>query len=298
MALKRRVRSIVQIPSPPGDKLGQASDFAIIALIIANAVVLVIETIPGITDGREAWFLGFEWFSVSVFIVEYLLRLWSITVEPEYAHPVTGRLRWMATPMAVVDILAILPSFLALFGIDLRFLRVLRMLRIVKLGRYAESFQILGNVIKRSRRDLLTSAFLVGVALVLCSSFMYYAEKDAQPVAFSSIPAAMWWGIVALTTTGYGDVVPVTALGQFLGGLTAVLGVAAIALPIGILSSSFVQEIEARRKQRTFSASILAAATIAALEERRKLGAAGLCPHCGHAMKSKQAYATAVLKLP
>lgn len=283
--LKRRVREIVQIPSAPDDVAGRTFDAFIVTLIVLNAIVLVVETIPGVVDGREAWFDAFEWFSVVVFIVEYLLRVWSITVEPEYAHPIKGRLAWMRSPFAIIDVLAILPAFLVFVGADLRFLRVLRILRIVKLGRYADSFRILGDVLRRSRRELLTSAFLVGVALILTSSFMYYAERDAQPDSFSSIPAAMWWGIVALTTTGYGDIVPVTALGRFLGGLTAVLGVAAIALPVGILSSSFVQEIEARRRQRPLAAAILAASLQQGLEEQRRIRAARTCPHCGKDVK-------------
>jgi len=261
--LKERVREIVRIPSAPDDAAGRFFDALIITLILANTFVLIAETVSGFGAGYESWLFAFEWFSVAVFVVEYLLRVWSITADPTYAHPVRGRLRWMATPMAIIDILAILPAFLTLVGIDLRFLRVLRMLRIVKLGRYADSFVILGNVLQRSRRELITSGFLVGLALLLTSSFMYYAEKDVQPESFSSIPRAMWWGVITLTTTGYGDVVPMTALGRVLGGMTAVLGVAAIALPIGILSSAFVQEIEARRKQREAS------------------GKGFPCPHCG-----------------
>lgn len=256
--IRRRVYEILQIPSLPGDRLGHAVDRVIVALIVLNAAAVVLETMAQFDDYR-AWFRAFELVSVTVFGSEYVLRLWSITGRPEYAHPLFGRLRWMVTPFAIIDILAIAPALLV--GVDLRFVRVLRVLRVLKLGRYSESMQILTDVMARSRRELMTSLFLVGLALILTSSFMYYAEKDAQPESFSSIPAAMWWGIVTLTTTGYGDVVPVTAMGRVLGGVTVILGVATIALPVGILSSSFVQEIEARRRKSL------------------------VCPHCGKDIK-------------
>lgn len=266
--VKRRVREIMQIPSAPDDIPGRTFDAFIVTLIVLNTLAVILETMPGVLDGYETWVRAFELFSVAIFVTEYILRLWSITAEPEYAHPVTGRLRWMVTPFAIIDVLAVLPALL--FAVDLRFLRVLRVLRILKLGRYSDSVLILGNVLQRSRRELMTSFFVVMLALLLLSSFMYYAERDAQPDKFASIPHSMWWGIVALTTTGYGDVVPITSAGRLIGGATAILGVAAIALPVGILSSSFVQEVEARRVAK-------------------KRAADTSCPHCGKDIKQVKA---------
>lgn len=263
--LKRRVFDILQIPSPPGDKAGHVFDVGIIALILLNTAAVIVETLPGVTSAYGPALRAFELVSVVIFSVEYVLRLWSITADARYARPVGGRVRWMLTPFAIIDVLAVVPAFL--FAFDLRFLRVLRVLRILKLGRYAESVQILGNVLRRSSKELLTSLFLVALALILTSSFMYYAERDAQPDDFSSIPTAMWWSIVALTTTGYGDVVPITGIGRVVGGITALLGVATIALPIGILSSNFIQEIEARRKAAAHGPE--------------------LCPHCGKDVKQE-----------
>lgn len=262
--VRRRTYEILQIPSAPDDFWGRAFDVFIITLIGLNALAVVVETVPGIVDGYAEWFRAFELFSVVVFVAEYVLRLWSITANPAYTDPVTGRLRWMASPFAIIDVLAILPAFF--LHLDLRFIRVLRVLRVLKLGRYSESVQILGNVVRRSRAEILTSLFLVGLALVLTSSFMYYAERDAQPDKFASIPHAMWWAIIALTTTGYGDVYPITTIGRLLGGFTALLGVMTIALPVGILSSSFVEEVQARRKRTSVT-----------------------CPHCGKEVKNGKA---------
>lgn len=278
--LRRRVFEILQIPSAPNDVQGKLFDVVIVSLIILNTVAVVVETVDAVQARWGVWLRAFELFSVTVFIAEYALRVWSITADPRYEHPVEGRLRWMASPFAIIDVIAILPAFI---GVDLRFVRVLRVMRVLKLGRYAESVQILGNVMRRSRADLLTSLFLVFLALILTSSFVYYAEKDAQPVAFDSIPRAMWWSVITLTTVGYGDVVPVTALGRVLGGMTALLGVASIALPIGILSSAFVQEIENRRKRNVMSPVALAAAVNGEIEARHKRQRT--CPHCGEKLR-------------
>lgn len=264
--LKQRVREILQIPSNPGDRMGRAFDIVIITLIVLNTVAVIVETMPEIDDAYVEWLRAFELVSVVVFATEFALRIWSITTDPRYADPVRGRLRWLGTPYAIIDVLAILPALL--FALDLRFLRVLRVMRVLKLGRYSESVQILSNVVKRSRRELLTSFFFLGIALILTSSFMYYAEREAQPDVFSSIPTSMWWGIVTLTTTGYGDMVPITTVGRLLGGFAVILGVASVALPVGILSSSFVQEIEARRRKDAEALS---------------------CPHCGKEVMQQNA---------
>lgn len=253
-ALQRRTYEVLKIPSPVGDRLGRAFDTFIVTLIALNAFAIVFESVGDNHERYGDWLRAFELLSLGVFGIEFLLRVWSITADPRYSHPVWGRLRFLGSPFALVDMLAILPSLL--LALDLRVVRVLRMLRLLKLGRYSESLQVLGNVLRRSREELLMSLFLVGLGLTITASFMYYAENEAQPEKFSSIPAAMWWSIVALSTTGYGDIVPVTTMGKILGGITALLGVATIALPVGILSSGFIQELGSRRQRPA-------------------------CPHCG-----------------
>lgn len=255
--LQRRVADILEIPSPPGDVPGRVFDVSITTLIALNAVAVVLETVPGIHAQYGAWFTAFELVSVTVFLVEYALRLWIAPVYPEYSDPVRGRVRFALTPMAVIDALAILPGLILPF-LDLRFLRVLRLLRLLKLSRYSESLQIFVNVVASRGREITMALFLVGLALIMTSSFMYYAEHDAQPEEFGSIPQAFYWSIVTLTTVGYGDVVPVTVAGKMLAGVTAILGVGVIALPVGILASGFVTELEKRGKKK-----------------------AQPCPHCG-----------------
>lgn len=263
---KQRTFEILQIPSAPEDVPGRVFDAFIIVLICLNVAAVLFESV-GDNHATYAWLLQpFETISLIVFAAEYALRVWSVTADPAYASPVAGRLRFIASPYALIDLLAIAPVLLTAFLVlDLRFLRVVRLLRLLKLTKYSESTVILGRVLRSRRQALGTALFVVLIALFIVSSLMYFAEHEAQPDKFSSIPASMWWGVVALTTTGYGDVVPVTALGQVLGGLTAVVGVGVIALPVGILASGFIEELDKAKAQRVTVKPAVPTA----------------CPHCG-----------------
>lgn len=242
-ALRARIHDVLSVR--PDDPLSRGVNRVILTLIVLNVAAVVFESIGDNAERYGRVLQAFETGSLVVFAIEYVLRLWSAGEDPRFRGAV-GRLRWMATPFAVVDLLAILPGFLPLS--DLRYLRVLRMLRLLKLGRYSESVRILTRVLHNKREELGMALFLVLVALVAASGLMYYAERDAQPETFSSIPATMWWGIVTLTTIGYGDAVPVTTAGKLVGSLAALAGIFALALPVGILASGFTEELQARRK--------------------------------------------------
>jgi voltage-gated potassium channel len=155
------------------------------------------------------------------------------------------------TPLAVVDLFAILPFYLPFTGIDLRFLRIMRMMRIfrvAKLGRYSQSLQMLQRVIMIKKEQLICSLFILLLLVIVAASMLYYAENGVQPEVFSSIPASMWWAIATLTTVGYGDVYPVTGLGKLMASIIAVLGIGMFALPTGILGAGFVEEMSQRQK--------------------------------------------------
>ena len=174
-------------------------------------------SIPEIGQAYRAWFQGFEAFSIAVFTVEYVLRVWSAIEQtyPRYKHPLWGRLRYAASPMAVIDLLAVLPFYLSfLLPIDLRVLRVLRLVRMFKLTRYSPAMNLLLAALREEVQAIAAALFVLLLLLVLASSLAYLAEHEAQPAAFGTIPQAMWWAIVTLTTVGYGDVVPVTPLGK------------------------------------------------------------------------------------
>ncbi|MGB9752936.1 MAG: potassium channel protein [Roseiflexus castenholzii] len=227
-------------------------DTGMMALILLNVLAVVIASVEEI-GGRFAWFFSaFEVFSVAIFTVEYIVKLWACTADARYAHPVLGRVKYALTPMVIIDLLAFLPFYLWFFMIDLRFLRALRLfrlLRVLKLGRYSQSLALMAHVFRRKRSDLMAVALVLLVMLVIAASIMYYAEHEAQPEAFSSIPAAMWWGVATFTTIGYGDVYPITPLGRVLGSFIAILGIGIFALPAGILASGFSEEHERMRNE-------------------------------------------------
>ena len=222
-------------------------------MISLNVIAVVLETVESISSQYVSIFRAFEIFSVVIFTIEYLLRIWTCTNDERYQRPISGRVRFALTPLVIVDLLAILPFYLPMcIALDLRFIRAIRLFRIFrmfKMGRYSESLRTLGRVAKSKKEDLLITVFLVGFLLIVASSLMYFVEKDAQPEAFSSIPATMWWGMATLTTVGYGDIYPVTIAGKILGAVISVLGIGMFALPTGILASGFSEEIQQRRRK-------------------------------------------------
>ena len=222
---------------------------ALVALILLSVVAAVLGTVAEI-DREWSSVLGtIEVVCVGLFTVEYGLRVWA-SVEDRagrYEHPLWGRLRYMATPMALIDLVAILPTWLAgLLPGDFLLLRTLRILRVLKITRYSPALATFEIVLVNERRSLLAAATILAVALLLAAGTLHHLEGEAQPEAFGSIPAAMWWAIVTLTTVGYGDVVPVTAAGRIAGGLTAVIGLGMFALPTAILGAGFAHELQKR----------------------------------------------------
>lgn len=270
MPLRKRVWEIVEV-ARPGDRASRLFDVTILSLIVLNLVAVIVGTVDGIEQRWAAVFVPFEIASIAVFTVEYLARIWSCVEDPRYAAPVTGRLRFALRPLVLIDLAAILPAFLFMLGIDLRGLRALRLVRILRLAkavRYVSAMSLFRRVLLSRREELTIAAGVTLLLLIAASSLMYAAEHRAQPDAFGSIPAAMWWAMATLTTVGYGDVYPVTPTGRFFGSLVAILGVGLFALPAGILSSGFSEELQKRRRQE---------------KEDSDPGedAGARCPHCG-----------------
>lgn len=222
---------------------------ALVVLIALSVAVTVLNTMPSLHEGWAGWLLAIEHGCVALFTVEYAARVW-VAVEDRagrYSHPLWGRLRYMATPMAVIDLLAILPTYLAfLLPSEFLVLRTLRVLRILKIMRYSPALATFEVVLVNERRSLLAAGTVLMVALLLAAAALHHVEGQVQPEAFGSIPSAMWWAIVTLTTVGYGDVVPVTPLGRVLAGIVAVMGLGMFALPTAILGAGFAHELQKR----------------------------------------------------
>src|SRR5712692_4224179 len=242
MTVKKRVYEILE--GRNSDRATEVTNAVIVGLIGASVAAFTLGTVDALNRCRPL-FDVIETVSVLLFTVEYLLRLWSCTSDKKYTAPISGRLRFARSPFLLIDLAAILPSYLPFLGANLLFLRAVRLNRLfraVKLGRYSTALQTFGRVVAAKRYDLLTSFVVISMGLFMVSSFEYLAEHDAQPETFSSIPAALWWGIGTITTAGYGDVVPKTSAGKIIGSVGSLLGIVCFALPAGIFAGGFVEE--------------------------------------------------------
>jgi voltage-gated potassium channel len=226
---------------------------AVLVLLILVAVIeAVIDTEPLITNGRELLLNRIELGLGLVFLAEYLARIWVAVENPRFAGHRFPRLRYMVTPIAIIDLLAVVPALFAFGGAPsllLRFFRILRMLRLAKLGRTSKAWQHIRDAVYDRRHEFALIVALLLVTVLISGSLLYFAEAEAQPDKFGSIPRSLWWAVVTLTTVGYGDAYPVTWLGRVLAGIIAIAGVTVIALPTGLFASSFTEAMERQRRK-------------------------------------------------
>jgi voltage-gated potassium channel len=250
--MRKHLYKIIE-PSSKRKGASYTFDLFIIILIVLNVAAIILESEQPLRKEFQSFFYSFELFSVVIFSVEYILRIWTCVENEKYSKPFSGRFKFALTPIALIDLLAIIPFYLPFVGIDLRFLRVLRLFRvfrILKMARYSKAFELIKKVLKDKKEELIITLGLISIILIIISTLMYYVEIDAQPEHFSSISKSIWWGIVTLTTVGYGDIYPVTALGKFLGGVITLMSVGLIALPSGIIASGYTEQILERKKKQ------------------------------------------------
>lgn len=232
------------------DPINRAVDIFLAALIIVNVVAIILETVDSFEHRYRELLLVIELISVAIFTIEYLLRVWVCVEDEELAQKRFPRLRYMISPIAIIDLLSILPFYLGfLLQLDLRFLRVLRLLRILKLTRYSSAMSMLLEVLREESNSFFAGIIILMVLLILASSGAYLAEHQLQPENFGSIPHAMWWAVATLTTVGYGDVTPITPAGRIFGALVAIVGIGMAALPAGILASGMADRLRRTREE-------------------------------------------------
>ncbi|VXD11553.1 Ion transport protein [Planktothrix serta PCC 8927] len=261
---KRRVFLILEAKEHK-QTFSRVCEYFLIFLIISNTLAACIESIEEIFEAYKIWFIAFNRFSISIFTLEYLLRVWSCTSIEKYQHPIWGRLQYILTPLAIIDLIAVLPFYFPYNRADFRSVKLfglIRFLQLLKLGRYSRGIKILTQVIRLRQEELILTLNIVIFLLISASSLIYFVEHEAQPDKFPHIPAAMWWGIITLTTVGYGDVYPITPLGKVLGGILALLGIGLFALPAGLIASGFTEVITANKKSN-------------------QILFPKICPHCG-----------------
>jgi len=246
----RRAAFRVLETSEDANTLSRIVDIALILLITASVTAVVLESIEAFEAAYGDLLYWFEVFTVSVFSVEYVLRVWScVEADGPGARSNTGkRLRFMVSFHAIIDLLAILPFYLLAFGLfggfDMRFLRAVRLLRVLKLTRYSAALNMLFVTFRENGRALGAAFIILVTIMLLAASGMYYFERESQPVDFGSIPAAMWWAFATLTTVGYGDVTPITVGGKVFGALITVVGIGMVALPTSILATGYSQQLK------------------------------------------------------
>lgn len=253
--LRAQTFAVLHAPDP-GNRVARWANWFLAALIVLNAVAITLETVPGISREFARTLHAFEALSTGIFIVEYLARLWTCVEQHRLAHPLWGRLRFMKQPLALLDLIAIVTWWTPW---DLRFLRVVRLVRLLRvfhLYEFEAALERLSDSLHRRRELLLVAVVLMAVFVYLAGSLLYHIEHARQPEVFSSIPATFWWAAVTFNTIGYGDMVPLTPLGQVAAGLMAVFGIGVFALPT--------------------------ATVIAAIIESSASGTAYVCHACGH----------------
>ena len=224
-------------------------DGFIITMIVLNVLAFVFGSIDWVAADYGPLLNGFEIFSILFFTVEYVLRIWaSVEHAPlRGLSPFKARLHFAMQPLLLIDLIAVAPFYLgALVGLDLRFLRVMRLFRFLKILRYSPAMQVIVKVFYNEGRALLAALMIMLALILFAATGMHYLEGHVQPETFGDIPSSMWWALATLTTVGFGDAVPVTPLGKLWSGLFMIFGLGMFALPIGIVSTGFAQELNRR----------------------------------------------------
>lgn len=223
----------------------------IVGAILLSVMAVLLESYQPLYEAKKDFFVAFERLIIAFFTLEFLLRLWSIgaACTTENGGAWRGRVRYLLSFHGMIDFLSIAPFYLQFIlpGADLRILRLLRLLRFFKISRYNSALEDLMRAIMDERRSFVATLYILAIALTISSALMYYVEGSVQPDKFASIPHAMYWSIITLTTVGYGDVSPITPVGKMIASLTALLGVSTVAMLTGIVASSFSNQMARRR---------------------------------------------------
>ena len=249
--LRRRLHVQLDARAWPYGGLSPANKL-IVGMIIVSACSTILETEPTLSAGYPGLFASLELIFTVFFLLEYCARLWTSVESERFGPGLKGRLRFVTSPAAIFDLLALAPALLSFVGNEaflLRAVRLVRVLRLARLGRFSTAMVHIAEAVRSRRYELLLSLCIAGLLLLVSSAVLYLVEGSVQPETFGSIPRAMWWSVVTLTTVGYGDVYPVTLLGRLFGAVTAITGIGLIAMPTGILAGAFSEAIQRRSSE-------------------------------------------------
>ena len=244
---RRHVHTILD--GGKNDWLSRSIHVLLVALVVASVAAVILQSVPEYDENYDKFFQFIENISVSIFTLEFALRLWTAPEHTPYASQsaLRARISFMKSGGAIIDLVSVLPFYLSIFvSTDLRVLLLLRLLRFFKLARYSSGMRTIIAVLEAEKRALLASGLILFGVVLFAAAAMHLAEHEAQPDKFDSIPAAMWWAIVTITTLGYGDVTPITLAGRLIASATMVMGYVMLGLPVGIVATAFAEEIHRR----------------------------------------------------
>ncbi|MCA0399669.1 MAG: cyclic nucleotide-gated ion channel/potassium channel family protein [Proteobacteria bacterium] len=246
--IRRRTYEILDVGSQH-DPVSRIVHRALVALVLLSVAATILESIPALHARYRIFFQGIEFLAGGLFTLEYLLRIWATPEHPPLQHfPVwRARINYAGSPAMIIDLLAIVPFYLAAFTTsDFEVLVILRFLRFYKLARYSPGMRSLIEAVQSERRALIACLIILGGLMIIAAAIMHAVEGKAQPDKFGTIPEAMYWAIITLTTVGYGDAAPITPAGKLVAGGTAVMGLVMLSLPVGIIATAFAEVIHRR----------------------------------------------------
>jgi voltage-gated potassium channel len=290
--LRHQLASVFE-DGEPRSRVTRLFDTALATLIVVNVSCVILESVESIRENFGFGFDLLEHVATAIFATEYVLRVWTCVdlCEPSYRDPLWGRLRYMRSFFALVDLVSVLPALLGFFGAaDLRVLRLLRLLRMLKLVRHSTTFGLLFAVLREERQSISALLFVLLLTVTISGSMMFMIENERQPEVFTSIPVAMWWAIETLTTVGYGDIVPMTATGRVIGGVVSIVGIGTLALFSGLITVGFLDQLRHHRERHGKPQIVIAEKSIAIVqnfavtevrEASQPAATPGVCPHCG-----------------
>ena len=251
--MKQKIYHLIERGSH-GSRVNLLFDYFIIILIVLNVVALAVDTLVGLSDQLRNELRIFEFFSVVIFSVEYILRIYISDITHPAKSKMASVMKFMLSPFGIIDLMAILPFYIPfIIKVDLRFLRVLRLIRffrVLKINRYNSTLILIRDVLKEKRAEISMTFFIIFLLLLVSAFLMYSVENPVQPDKFQDVFASLWWAVATLTTVGYGDLYPITTLGKVISGVVSVLGIGLIALPTGIISAGFIGKINQSKRDK------------------------------------------------
>lgn len=280
---RKRAFTIIQVGNL-SDFPSRAYDISLVFAVAVNIFIAIFDTFPQ-AEPYEKIIWAVECVTVIFFAIDYVLRIWTADYLYGNLSPSKARLKFIFSWAGLVDLLSCLPFLAASGGGTPRMFRIIRILRVFRIHHYADPLRVIGDVIKKKQGQLLSSIFIVFILMIASSLMMYNLEHEAQPEAFANAFSGFWWAANTLLTVGYGDIVPVTLAGKICGTLLTFLGVGIVAIPTGILSAGFMEQVSIVREKAVVEGVIRDTAfaeeeVLAEIDEKEK-EEYSYCPYCG-----------------